>query len=258
MKLGRSISITAITLSAALAIPLRLAAQDNQDCNQGKFVTFDVPGAGTGSGQGTFAASINPAGVVAGGYSDASGVNHGFLRSPDGAIATFDAPGAGAGAGQGTIPVSNDVSKSVTGYYLDASNVIHGFVRALDGTITTFDAPHAGAGTYQGTFPLTINPSGAIAGVYHDTDDVIHGFLRTPDVSFTEFDAPGAGIGPGQGTIVAGVDGITPAGVITGFYFDAGNVAHGYVRARDGGFTTFDVRARAQVPFKALSMRTSA
>ena len=95
MKLGRSISITAITLSAALAIPPLLAAQDSQDRNQSKFVTFDVPGAGTGSGQGTFAGTINPAGVVAGAYSDASGVNHGFLRSPDGVITTFDAPGAG-------------------------------------------------------------------------------------------------------------------------------------------------------------------
>src|SRR6516162_6885745 len=180
MKLGRSISITAITLSAALAIPPLLAAQDSQDRNQSKFVTFDVPGAGTGSGQGTF-------------------------------------------------PVSNDVSRSVTGYYLDASNVYHGFVRALDGTITTFDAPHAGAGTYQGTFPVAINPSGAIAGVYHDTDDVIHGFLRTPDGSFTEFDAPGADTSPGLGTIVAGVDGITPAGVIAGFYVDSSNVAHGYL-----------------------------
>ena len=248
MKLWRSISITAITLSAALAIPLRLAAQDSQDRNQSKFVTFDVPGAGTGSFQGTFAGTINPAGVVAGAYSDTGGVNHGFLRSPDGAITTFDAPGAGTGAGQGTFPVSNDISKSVTGYYLDASNVYHGFVRALDGTITTFDAPHAGAGTYQGTFPVAINPSGAIAGVYHDTDDVIHGFLRTPDGSFTEFDAPGADTSPGLGTIVAGVDGITPAGVIAGFYVDSSGVAHGYLRAPDGGFTTFDVSGAGTGP----------
>ena len=37
------------------------------------FTTFDVPGAGTGSGQGTLATSINPAGVITGYYLDASG-----------------------------------------------------------------------------------------------------------------------------------------------------------------------------------------
>jgi len=97
-------------------------------------------------------------------------------------------------------------------------------------------------------FPWPSTPPGAIAGVYHDTDDVIHGFLRTPDGSFTEFDAPGADTSPGLGTIVAGVDGITPAGVIAGFYVDSSNVAHGYLRARDGGFTTFDVSGAGTGP----------
>src|ERR1700733_12067765 len=56
-------------------------------------ITFDVPGAGTAADQGTLAASINPAGMIAGTYIDANGVGHGFLRAPGGSFTPFDAPG---------------------------------------------------------------------------------------------------------------------------------------------------------------------
>jgi hypothetical protein len=50
----------------------------------GKLTTFDAPGAGTieGSGLGTFPDSINDGGVIAGRYTDAHNVNHGFVRIP--------------------------------------------------------------------------------------------------------------------------------------------------------------------------------
>ena len=54
---------------------------------------FDAPGAGAGSIQGTVPFSINPAGEIAGNYSDPSNVNHGFLLAGDGTISKFDAPG---------------------------------------------------------------------------------------------------------------------------------------------------------------------
>src|SRR6266496_2806858 len=59
-----------------------------------------------------------------------------------------------------------------------------------------------------------------------------------PEPSITTFDAPGAGTGPGQGTQPFAIN---PAGLITGFYFDASDVFHGFLRAPDGGITTFDV-----------------
>jgi hypothetical protein len=48
------------------------------------------------------------------------------------------------------------------------------------------------------------------------------------------FDAPGAG------TFITDISGINPAGAITGDYFDASLVYHGFLRAPEGTFTTFD------------------
>jgi len=55
--------------------------------NAGTFVTFDVPGAiSTGPN------SINNSGAITGGYFDAGGLLHSFLRTSDGTITPFDAP----------------------------------------------------------------------------------------------------------------------------------------------------------------------
>lgn len=67
-----------------------------------------------------------------------------------------------------------------------------------------------------------------------------HGFLRTPNGTITTFDAPGAGTGSGQGTFVSTIEGINPAGAISGIYTDANGVFHGFVRDPDGTIATFD------------------
>jgi hypothetical protein len=97
----------------------------------GAITKFDVPGAGTGSGQGTIGgAGINPAGIATSIYVDASNVIHGFVRDPKGGITTFDAPGAGTGAFQGTMPNCINQAGAIVGQYLDASNAYHGFLLA--------------------------------------------------------------------------------------------------------------------------------
>jgi hypothetical protein len=62
----------------------------------GKFTSFEVPGADTSAGSyaGTLPSSINDLGEVTGNYTDASGFTHGFLRSPEGSYTMFDVPGA--------------------------------------------------------------------------------------------------------------------------------------------------------------------
>src|SRR6266536_789543 len=117
-------AITATSLDASNVYHGVLRAPD------GTITTFDVPGAGTGPGQGTVPENISTPGVVAGNYVDASDVNHGFVRAQHGAITTFDVPGAGTGPGQGTIPFCNNPVDAITGVYIDTSDVIHGVLRS--------------------------------------------------------------------------------------------------------------------------------
>jgi len=119
------------------------------------YTTFDAPGAGTGPNQGTLPLAIDPAGAITGYYVDASGVNHGFLRTTKGTITTIDVPGAGA---FGTQVYSISPSETITGVY-GQGGVIHGFLRDRSGAITTFDAPSA----VHETVPSDINPGGAVA-----------------------------------------------------------------------------------------------
>lgn len=50
---------------------------------------------------------------------------------------------------------------------------------------------------------------------------------HSKDAKFITFNAPGAGTGAGQGTIS---NSINPAGAITGYYLDASDVYHGFLR----------------------------
>ena len=66
------------------------------------------------------------------------------------------------------------------------------------------------------------------------------------------FDAPGAGTMAGQGTgCFAGTDCsvlINNFGAITGYYLDANNVYHGFVRSPDGKFTSFEAPGADTTP----------
>jgi hypothetical protein len=48
----------------------------------GDITTFDAPGAGTASGQGTIPATPNVFGVITGQYIDSNNVHFGFLWNP--------------------------------------------------------------------------------------------------------------------------------------------------------------------------------
>ncbi len=196
------------------------------------FTTFSTKGAGKGAGQGTVAESVNIQGKIDGFYFDKNGISHGFVRAPDGEITAFDPPGAGPA---GTLPFGSNPKGAIAGFYFDVNNVPHGFVRSPKGDITTFDAPGA-----VGTFAAQINPAGVIAGDYVDASNLSHGYLRNSEGDIISFDAPGAGTGAGQGTMTGFVDCINPQGAMTGYFVDANNVVHGYVRAPDGNIASFD------------------
>src|SRR6516164_8883045 len=225
----RRISIllfTLVTFLVAAAWP-----QSHAPKKEPTIITFDPPGSIL-----TEALDINPAGAITGAYADASNVNHGFLRAPDGSITTFDAPGAGTGPGQGTLTSTIDglnPEGAIVGGYISTGSifsgtaVIHGAVRAPDGTITTFDVPGAGTSSGQGTIGGGLNAPGDVAGIYIDAGNVNHGLLCSKQGALTTFDVPDAGTGAFQGTFPAQNN---SANAITGYYIDSSNVFHGFLR----------------------------
>jgi hypothetical protein len=201
-----------------------------------RIITFDAPGAGTGSGQGTgcFAYTdcsvlINNFGAITGYYLDANNVFHGFLRSPEGTFTNFEAPGSDTNPNDfnGTFPNAINDAGAITGVYYDVKNVGHGFLRSPEGAFTTFDPPGS-----LGTNPIALNLEGAVVGYYANQNGVIRAFLRRPDGTIETWSGPGA-----QAT---GAYNTNIFGTTVGHYRDNSSVGHGLVRSPLGKLTTFD------------------
>jgi hypothetical protein len=200
----------------------------------GAITTFEVTGGGTGSAQGTQPTSINPAGEITGYYTDANSTSHGFLRAADGTITTFDVAGAGSALNQGTFAIAINATEAITGYYVDAVYRHHGFVRASNGTVTTFDGP-----LVFSISPNSVDPAGDITGQYLDGAGA-HAFLRVSAGTIAILDVPG---GASTSPLVCAYPcgpAIGSDGTIAGDYQGASQQFHGFLRAPDGTFTTFD------------------
>ena len=179
----------------------------------GRFTSFDAPGA-----MGTFSASIdalNPQGDMVGGFPDAQGVNHGYLRTAAGAITQIDGPGQSQ-----TFVTGIDSGGVVVGAYFDSAGG-HGFLRARSGLMTTFEYPGA-----ISTFVANISTSGQLAGLYVDYNGTAHGLVGLP-TGWTVFDVPGAGTGQFQGTIPRYND---ASNRVVGYWLDSNYVSHGFLR----------------------------
>jgi hypothetical protein len=124
----------------------------------------------------TTATGMDNAGDVVGGYTDAKGGFHGFVRKASGVLTQINDPRAGGG---GTVAdgISPDGSV-IVGLYIDKAGVEHGFL-LRNGAFTTYDVPGAAGtvvgfdnhGEFGGTYFVA---SGLSRGFY-----VIHGTLHT-------------------------------------------------------------------------------
>lgn len=240
----------------------------------------DQPGISTFDPSGSIATSpagINPGGVIAGTYNDASGAQHGFVRANNGTVTPFEYPMPAVVSFFASFTFINPAGV-ITGTYNGADGNAHSFVRSAHGTMTSLDLIDATTGTFVGTnivginpggvitgyyaghgfvrapdgtvttfdpagstntSPVGINPTGVIAGTYTDANQVTHGFVRAPNGAISMFDP--------MGSMVTSADFINPAGVIAGIYFDADFSTHGFVRAADGAISTFELPAVAGV-----------
>ncbi|HTR22761.1 MAG TPA: hypothetical protein VMI10_02175 [Terriglobales bacterium] len=249
MKRISYLMLVLVACFALISLPQAVAAD--------KYVitTFDpqAPPGGWLPYEGTQSLAINSMGTITGFYSDPLFVYHAFVRTPDGTIAVFNAPDAGTQSvtgflptplgvlgGQGTYATAMNDAGTITGLYVDATNVMHGFVRLANGTLGEFSIPGAGTAPGQGTNSGNINNNGALAGVFVDSNNVTHVFLMSAAGVLTKFDAPGAGTAAGQGTFMGWASCLSPNGSVTGYFVDANNIAHGFLRRFDGTVTIFD------------------
>src|SRR5262252_330788 len=180
-----------------------------------------TPGAGTGSGQGTFPTGITDSGQIVGFYVAADGVAHGYAQSPDGRFTVINAPGAGDAAGQGTFLFSVDNRGVICGGYVTAGNVEFGLVDR-GGHFTSIDDPatpqNAAGGTDADGFAR-----GVVVGDYIDATGGELGYLDRGG-RFLAVADPAGSDAPGQGTVITATnDQLT----LTGFYITSSGADHG-------------------------------
>jgi hypothetical protein len=132
----------------------------------GSYSFFDVPGVDKVHNIGTIVNDINNAGVVAGFYTDANGVFHGFTKTGD-QYQTIDVPGANY-----TVLLGINNEGDVVGIY-HIGVVRHGFVLTRSGKLTTVDVPGA-VNSYVGA----ISENGNLAGYYETADGIFHAYLK--------------------------------------------------------------------------------
>lgn len=222
----------------------------------GVITKFDAPGAGTAANRGTVPMGINDAGQIVGFFSTGSAaensVYHGFVRAANGAITVLTDPDAGTtedpgtGRKQGTQAFAINNAGEVTGSFVDSQMNRHAFVCSASGVFTNFDAPDAETSTVgqhngmNGTLSVGIDSAGDVTGSFVDTSLVRHGFLRSANGAISKIDPAGGVTGSAliPGTWARGYD---PAGLyITGFYTDAKNIFHGFVRSESGTISSID------------------
>lgn len=191
------------------------------------FTTIDAPGAADQSGLGTSALDIDEGGDIAGLFSDANNIVHGFVRNASGVLTVFDAPGLGAQNGDATEIFGINNVGIIVGFFNSSGQTEHGFTRAANGSFTVFDPPEAGS---HGSFARGINDSGAIVGFYIDANLVPHGYLRNPDGTFITLDDPSAAQLPESLTSIGTAPSrINATGAIVGVFTDSSGVRHGFV-----------------------------
>jgi hypothetical protein len=182
--------------------------------------TFNVPGEPGAPASGVpLLSGVNDTRDVAGVYSDANGVYHGYLRSPTGHFTYLDDPQAGAvpNEGEGTFPQSLNDNNDIVGQYVDSQGVGHGFLYH-DGAYTTVDI---GGATETGV--NAINDYGVMIGNYADSSGAYHGFMDSYG-HISIINAPAAGKVAGTGTFPYGIakNGTVVISVVTSSGVDLG------------------------------------
>jgi len=151
-------------LCAALGCTLAAVPAVAQDLPSLTIKCKDAKAPGSGILE-TDSYAVNNAGVLAGDYVDANGVQHGMLLLKKN-LTSFDGPAGSSGIAAYGVN-SNNVA---VGWYVDSNGVNQGF-KYDNGTMSSVFFPKS-----IGTQANGINDNGWIVGSYVDTNGVTHGF----------------------------------------------------------------------------------
>jgi probable HAF family extracellular repeat protein len=201
--------------------------------DKGVFTTIDHPDAVAESA----ALGINNRGQIVGGYVDADGTVRSFLLD-DGVFTPIEHPDAASGTATGTAVRSINDRGQIVGFYVDAEGAVHGFLLE-DGAYTTIDHPDASLESGAGTAAFGLDNRGQIVGFYLDAGaEAVRGFVLDTSHDalaggdFITIDFPGA-----VETLAAAID---DRGQVAGAYGDTEGTQHGFLRDKEGAFTTID------------------
>jgi uncharacterized membrane protein len=188
--------------------------------DRGRFTTVEAPEAANQ----TLAYGVNNRGQIVGGYDDADGVAHGFVRDKRGRFTTYDVPGAYATI----ITRINDRGQMVGDYFETSDTYAQGVKRGFlldDGKLTRIDFPEA-----LSTEAAGIDNFGRVVGEAFDAQSV-WGYVWKGG-RFTTLE------GPGNGTV--GAAEINERGQITGGYSETLDAPTRAFLLRGDKYTTFD------------------
>jgi hypothetical protein len=177
---------------------------------------------------------LSPDGTVTGFFLDATG-QHGFVRTPSGAITTLDVPNA---VDTGAATIKNDGVVAGTDVIVSSGTsfpfLAQGYVRAPGGRLVTFQETENTSGPGpDGINVYSINGAGETTGIFFGPGGVLGGFVRGANGIFTNFQAPGAGTAPFDPNTFE-FQGTRPStnnarGEVAGWYIDSNYVDHGFV-----------------------------
>jgi len=185
--------LVSVAVMAGLAAPARAAS-----CAQ-----IDISGAKSTSSSG-----INPRGDIAGQFTDATNVVHGFLIDHrTGQVSVIDPPGSTRTTGVGI-----NARGDIVGRYDNATGA-HGYLLS-QGQFTTLQFPGSTFSNGMG-----INARGDIVGNYR-VGTALHAYSLVGGV-YLNIDVPGA-----TATSVSGID---ESGDVSGNYVTSDGVTHGFI-----------------------------
>jgi YVTN family beta-propeller protein len=183
------------------------------------FQSLDPPGSVD-----TVGGAINNHRQIIGGFQDAAGVFHGYLRKADGSFVTIDPPGSVS-----TIALGINEDGVIVGQWTAVSGTLHGFTRSASGIFKTIDFPGA-----VDTVLFGINAVGDMVGAYDLGDQTTAIAFELKGGVFTSFEDPAA---PPMQTQA---NDINAHGLVLGLYADIASNLHGFTRHPDGHFQNFD------------------